>query len=166
MACSSGSSVHGTPAKLLVGHSWGGCAAIAAADQVGSVAAVATIGAPSDPSHAEHQYDAVVDRALAQGEAQWLVGGVKALTLKRDFIEDVRRAELLDVIPRLRRPLLVMHSPTDDTVGIDNASEIFRLARHPRSFVSLEGSDHLLIVPGQAQRAARIVSAWADPYLD
>ena len=156
----------GTPARLLVGHSFGGCAVLAAAKQVASVAAVATNGAPADPSRTEHQYDAVVDRVLADGEAQWLVGGTKALTLKRAFVEDVRAADLNDVIPTLGRPLLVMHSPTDDTVPIENASRIFRLAQHPRSFVSLEGSDHLLMVPGQAQRAARIVSAWADPYLD
>ncbi|WP_026145903.1 alpha/beta hydrolase family protein [Nocardioides sp. Iso805N] len=155
----------GTPARLLVGHSWGGCAVLAAAGRVEGVRAVATVGAPSDPSHAEHQYDAVVDRVLDDGSAQWLVGGSKALTLKRAFVEDVRHAQLLDVIPKLHRPLLVMHSPTDVTVGIENASEIFNLARHPRSFVSLEGSDHLLTAPGQAKRAARIVSAWADPYL-
>ena len=155
----------GTPARLLVGHSFGGCAVLAAAKQVASVAAVATIGAPSDPSRTEHQYDAVVDRVLADGEAQWLAGGKKALTLKRAFVEDVREADLHGVIPTLGRPLLVMHSPTDDTVPIENAGEIFRLAQHPRSFVSLEGSDHLLTVPGHAQRAARIVSAWADPYL-
>ena len=156
----------GTPARLLVGHSWGGCAVLATAVRVDGVNAVATVGAPSDPSHAEHQYDAVIDRVLADGSAQWLAGGQKALTLKRAFVEDVRRAELLDVIPKLHRPLLVMHSPTDATVGIQNASDIFNLARHPRSFVSLEGSDHLLTAPGQAQRAARIVSAWTDPYLD
>jgi len=155
----------GTPARLLVGHSWGGCAVLAAARQVEGVRAVATVGAPSDPRHAEVQYDAVIDRVLEDGSAQWLVGGHKALTLKRAFVEDVRRADLHDVVPKLHRPLLVMHSPTDATVGIENASEIFRLARHPRSFVSLEGSDHLLTAPGQAQRAARIVSAWADPYL-
>jgi putative redox protein len=155
----------GTPARLLVGHSWGGCAVLAAAGRLPGVHAVVTLGAPSDPRHAEHQYDAVVDRVLADGAAQWLVGGHKALTLKRAFVEDVRAAELHDAIAGLHRPLLIMHSPTDETVGIDNASEIFRLARHPRSFVSLEGSDHLLTAPGQAQRAARIVSAWADPYL-
>lgn len=155
----------GTPARLLVGHSWGGCAVLAAAAQVDGVRAVATVGAPSDPRHAEVQYDAVIERVLAEGTAQWMAGGYKALTLKRAFVEDVRRADLHDVIPKLHRPLLVMHSPTDATVGIENASEIFGLARHPRSFVSLEGSDHLLTAPGQAQRAARIVSAWADPYL-
>jgi pimeloyl-ACP methyl ester carboxylesterase len=154
----------GTPADLLVGHSWGGPTVIAAAGEAPDVRAVATVGAPSDPSHVEHQYDTVVERGLAEGEAEWLVGG-KALTLKKAFVEDVRRAELADRVRGLHRPLLVMHSPTDNTVGIANASEIFRTARHPRSFVSLEGSNHFLTGPGQAVRAARIVSAWADPYL-
>ena len=103
-------------------------------------------------------------RIEAEGEAPFLVGG-KALTLKRHFIEDVRAADLREQIRTLRRALLVMHSPTDNTVGIANASEIFRAARHPRSFVSLEGADHLLTGKNQAARAARIISAWADPYL-
>lgn len=155
----------GTPAEILVGHSWGGAAVIAAARDVAGVKAVATVGAPADPSTVEHQYDMVVERAVSEGEAEWLVGG-RALTLKRAFVEDVRSVDLWDRIRGLHLPLLIMHSPTDNTVGIANASEIFKTARHPRSFVSLEGSDHLLTGPGQARRAARIVSAWADPYLE
>ncbi len=154
----------GRAVRLLVGHSFGGAAVIAAAHLVDSVSAVVSIGAPYDPSHVEHHYDALVDRILADGEAPFLIGG-KALTLKRAFIEDVRAADLHERIRTLRRALLVMHSPTDNTVGIANASEIFRAARHPRSFVSLEGADHLLTGRNQAVRAARIVSAWADPYL-
>jgi putative redox protein len=118
-----------------------------------------------DPAHAEHHYDAVVDRVLSEGSAEWMVGG-RTLTLKRAFVEDVRAAALHDKIRSLRLPLLILHSPTDNTVGIANASEIFRTARHPRSFVSLEGSDHLLTGPGQARRAGRIIGAWADAYLD
>jgi len=105
-----------------------------------------------------------VERIMADGEAPFLIGG-KALTLRRHFIEDVRAVDLREQIRTLHRPLLVMHSPTDNTVGIENASEIFRTARHPRSFVSLEGADHLLTGRNQANRAARIISAWADPYL-
>ncbi len=105
-----------------------------------------------------------MERILAEGEAPFPVGG-KALTLRRHFIEDVRAADLREQIRTLRRALLVMHSPTDNTVGIANASEIFRAARHPRSFVSLEGADHLLTGRNQAKRAARIISAWCDPYL-
>ena len=150
--------------RLLVGHSFGGAAVIAAAHQVDSVRAVASIGAPYDPAHVEHNYDALVERILTDGEAPFLIGG-KALTLRRHFIQDVRAADLREQIRTLHRALLVMHSPTDNTVGIENASEIFRAARHPRSFVSLEGADHLLTGRNQAKRAARMISAWADPYL-
>jgi putative redox protein len=137
---------------------------LAAAHDCPTVAAVASIGAPYEPSHVEHNYDALVARIEAEGEAPFLAGG-KALTLKRHFIEDVRKADLREQIRTLRRALIVMHSPTDNTVGIANASEIFRAARHPRNFISLEGADHLLTGKNQAARAARIVSAWADPYL-
>ena len=151
--------------RLLVGHSFGGSAAIAAAQAVDGIRAVASIGAPYQPAHVEHNYDALVQRIMEEGEAPFLIGG-KALTLRRHFIEDVRAADLHEQIRQLHRALLVMHSPTDNTVGIVNASQIFRAARHPRSFVSLEGADHLLTGHGQAKRAARIISAWADPYLN
>jgi pimeloyl-ACP methyl ester carboxylesterase len=154
----------GTPVDVLVGHSLGGAAALASAGST-DVGAVVSIGAPIEPAHAEIQYDALVERVLEEGQAEWLVGG-RALTLRRSFVEDMRNADLREAIRSLRRPLLVMHSPTDNTVGIANASEIFRTARHPRSFVSLEGSDHLLTKPGQGQRAGRIISAWADQYLE
>lgn len=101
---------------------------------------------------------------LSDGSHEWFVGG-KTLVLKRAFVEDVRRAHLRDRIGELDLPLLVLHSPTDNTVDIANAGEIFSEARHPRSFVSLEGADHLLTARGQAQRAAHIISAWADQYI-
>lgn len=154
----------GHEVRLLVGHSFGGAAVIAAAHGCPSVAALASIGAPFQPAHVEHNYDALVHRIEADGEAQFLIGG-KALTLRRHFIEDVRSADLRERIKTLRRALLVMHSPTDNTVGIANASDIFRAARHPRNFISLEGADHLLTGKNQAARAGRIISAWADPYL-
>ncbi len=154
----------GRDTRLLVGHSFGGAAVIAAAHNCPGVQAVASVGAPFEPAHVEHNYDALVQRIEAEGEAPFLVGG-KALTLKRHFVEDVRAADLRERIRTLHRALLVMHSPTDNTVGIANASDIFRTARHPRSFVSLEGADHLLTGKNQAARAARIISAWADPYL-
>jgi alpha-beta hydrolase superfamily lysophospholipase len=155
----------GTPCDILVGHSFGGAAVLAGAREAPGVRAVASVAAPIDPSHVEKHYDAVVDRVLAEGSAEWMVGG-RTLTLKRAFVEDVRAAHLRDKIKSLHLPLLILHSPTDNTVGIQNASEIFRLARHPRSFVSLEGSDHLLTARGQAHRAGRIIGAWADAYLD
>ena len=155
----------GTPVDLLVGHSFGGAAVIAAAARTSGLKAVVTVGAPAEPGYIERHYDALVERVLAEGRAEWSVGG-RALTLKRTFVEDVRSADLRQRIRELGLPLLVMHSPTDDTVPIENASEIFRAARHPRSFVALEGSDHLLVARGHARRAARIISAWADQYLE
>jgi putative redox protein len=154
----------GREVHLLVGHSFGGAAVIAAAHECPSVAAVVSIAAPYEPAHVEHTYDALMERIESEGEAPFLIGG-KALTLKRHFIDDVRNVDLRERIHTLRRALLVMHSPTDNVVGIANASEIFQCARHPRSFVSLEGADHLLTEGQQAARAARIISAWADPYL-
>lgn len=154
----------GCEVRLLVGHSFGGSAVLAAAHECPTVAAVASIGAPYQPAHVEHIYDALVQRIEDEGEASLRIGG-KALTLRRHFVDDVRNADLRERIHTLRRALLVMHSPTDNTVGIANASDIFQCARHPRSFISLEGADHLLTGKNQAVRAARIISAWADPYL-
>jgi putative redox protein len=92
--------------------------------------------------------------------------GGKRIEIRRHFVEDLQNADLSDCIRKLHKPLLVLHSPTDNTVGIENASTIFQTARHPRSFISLEGSDHLLTAKGQAARVAKIISAWADQYLD
>ncbi len=150
--------------SLLVGHSFGGAAVLAAALSLPEVRAVATVGAPFQPKHVEHMFDAEVSTILSEGSAEVNLGG-RRMEVRRHFVEDVERADLSDCIRTLHRPLMVLHSPTDNTVGIDNASTIFQTARHPRSFVSLEGSDHLLTGKGQAARVAKIISAWADQYL-
>jgi fermentation-respiration switch protein FrsA (DUF1100 family) len=124
----------------------------------------ATSDDPAPVTRRWSNYDALVEPILTEGEAPFLVGG-KALTLRRHLIEDVRAVDLHEQIRTLRRALLVMHSPTDNAVGIVNASKIFRAARHPHSFVSLEGADHLLTGRNQAKRAGRIISAWVDPCL-
>src|SRR6202012_5624331 len=107
----------GTPADILVGPSWGGAAVIAAAMRSPGVRSVVTVAAPFDPSHVEKHYDAVVDRCMSDGSAEWTVGG-RPLIIKRALVEDVRAARLHDKIKSLRRPLLILHSPTDNTVGI------------------------------------------------
>ncbi len=150
--------------SLLVGHSFGGAAVLAAALRLPEVRAVATVGAPFEPKHVEHMFDAEVSTILSEGSAEVNLGG-RRMEVRRHFVEDVEQADLRDCIRTLHRPLMVLHSPTDNTVGIDNASEIFQTARHPRSFVSLEGSDHLLTGKGQAARVARIIAAWAGQYL-
>ncbi|MCX2747587.1 alpha/beta hydrolase [Arthrobacter sp. MI7-26] len=154
----------GKEISLLVGHSFGGAAVLAAALSLPEVRALATVGAPFEPKHVEHMFDAEVSTILSEGSAEVNLGG-RWMEVRRHFVEDVEQADLRDCIRTLHRPLMVLHSPTDNTVGIDNASEIFQTARHPRSFVSLEGSDHLLTGKGQAARVARIISAWAGQYL-
>ncbi|WP_375294487.1 alpha/beta hydrolase family protein [Microbacterium sp.] len=154
----------GTPASLLVGHSFGGAAVLAAAEQCPDIRAVATVGAPYEPKHAEHNFEHVVDLVMAHGEAEWRVGG-RELTLRRGFVEDLRRTDLDDVIERLRTPLLILHSPDDTMVPIRHAQDIFFAAHHPRSFIDLDGTDHFLTGRGHAARAARIIAAWADAYL-
>lgn len=151
--------------SLLVGHSFGGAAVLAAAGSLPEVAAVATVAAPYQPKHVEHMFDAEVDTILSEGAAEVNLGG-RRREIRRHFVEDIEKADLRDCIRTLHRPLMVLHSPTDNTVGIENASEIFQTARHPRSFVSLEGTEHLLTGKGQAARVARIISAWAGQYLD
>lgn len=154
----------GKEISLLVGHSFGGAAVLAAALSLPGVRAVATVGAPFQPRHVEHMFDAEVSTILSEGSAEVNLGG-RRMEVRRHFVEDVEKADLRDCIRTLHRPLMVLHSPTDNTVGIDNASEIFQTARHPRSFISLEGSDHLLTGKGQAARVAAIISAWAGQYL-
>ncbi|WP_345751575.1 alpha/beta hydrolase family protein [Microbacterium rhizophilus] len=154
----------GTPVSLLVGHSFGGAAVLAAAEQCPDVRALATVGAPYEPQHAEHNFEHIVDLVMAQGEAEWRIGG-RELTLRRGFIDDLRRTDLSEVIERLRKPLLILHSPDDTMVPIRNAQEIFFAAHHPRSFIDLEATDHFLTGKGHAARAARIIGAWAGAYL-
>ncbi|XAS68022.1 alpha/beta fold hydrolase [Micrococcaceae bacterium Sec5.7] len=155
----------GKAISLLVGHSFGGAAVLAAAHQIPELDAVATVGAPFSPKHVAHVFDAALDKILSEGSAEVDLGG-KRLEIRKHFVEDLENADLTDCITRLHTPLMLLHSPTDNTVGIENASTIFMTARHPRNFVSLEGSDHLLTGKGQAARAAKIISAWADQYLD
>ncbi|MDQ0826773.1 alpha/beta superfamily hydrolase [Arthrobacter sp. B2I5] len=155
----------GKEISLLVGHSFGGAAVLAAAREIPELDAVATVGAPFSPKHVAHVFDAALDRILSEGSAEVDLGG-KRVEIRRHFVEDLENADLTDCIKQLHKPLMVLHSPTDNTVGIENASTIFQTARHPRNFVSLEGSDHLLTGKGQAARAARIIAAWADQYLD
>ncbi|KAD3515162.1 alpha/beta fold hydrolase [Arthrobacter yangruifuii] len=155
----------GRPVSLLIGHSLGGAAVLAAASEVDGLDAVVTIAAPFSPSHVLHLFESELDRIREQGSASVDLGGGE-LEIRRHLIEDLRSHDLTDSIRELHLPLLVMHSPTDNTVGIDNASEIFRTARHPRNFISLEGSDHLMVERAQTSRAAAIIAAWAGTYLD
>ncbi len=151
---------------LLVGHSLGGAAVLAAADDLGvdKVAAIATIAAPSDVPHVLDNIDGDIAAIREGGSGQVTIGG-REFHLSREFLDRVENVDLLDEVAKLRKPLLFLHSPTDDVVGIEHASALFGAAKHPKSFVSLDGADHLLLDEGDADFAARVIAGWAHRYL-
>jgi uncharacterized OsmC-like protein/alpha/beta superfamily hydrolase len=156
--------VYAAPA-ILIGHSLGGCAVLAAAHRIAEARAVVTIAAPYDPSHVVGLFKDKVDQIKAQGEVEVALAG-RPFTIKREFLDDVAAKKLDECLVNLRKALLVFHSPTDELVGIDNASHIFGAAKHQKSFVSLAGADHLLSRKDDAVYVANVIAAWAERYLD
>ena len=150
--------------QLLVGHSLGGAAVIFAAAELPSVEALATIGAPSHPTHVKHLFQSSLDEIEASGKAEVRLAG-RPFTIKKQFVEDLERQSLGEVAKSLRKPLLILHSPQDDTVGIKNAEEIYVAAHHPKSFVSLDGADHLLNDKKDSLYAGQVIGSWAQRYL-
>jgi putative redox protein len=154
----------GQAPALLIGHSLGGAAVLAAASQIPSVKAVVTVGAPADPGHVIHNFGCKLDEIAAAGEAEVSLAG-RPFTIRQEFIEDVSAARLTPAISALKRALLVLHAPGDQTVGIENAGEIFGAAKHPKSFVTLDNADHLLSRAEDAEYAADVIAAWSRRYL-
>jgi putative redox protein len=154
----------GRAPSLLIGHSLGGAAVLAAAADIASARAVVTIGAPADPAHVLLLLGESLKTIEVEGRAEVKIGG-RPFTLDRRFVEDLRMQSLAQRIPHLGRALLVMHSPVDQVVGIENASSIFLAARHSKSFVSLDHADHLLTKPADADYAAGVIGAWASRYV-
>ncbi|MGH3713981.1 MAG: alpha/beta hydrolase [Micromonosporaceae bacterium] len=154
---------HGAP-SLVIGHSLGGAAVLAAAGDIAEVGAVVTIGAPSDPAHVTHLFATATADIERDGEAEVNVGG-RPFRIRKQFLDDLAGQQQAKRIRALGRPLLVLHSPDDEIVGIDNAGGIYSAARHPKSFIALDGANHLLTHPRHAQRVAQVIAAWADPYL-
>ncbi|MDA8870024.1 bifunctional alpha/beta hydrolase/OsmC family protein [Rhizobiaceae bacterium] len=150
--------------SILIGHSLGGAAVLAVAADIPEVKAVATIGAPSDVEHVLHNFQSDLPTIEKEGEAQVSLGG-RPFRIKQQFVEDAREARLKDRIATMKKPLMVLHSPIDQTVGVDNASAIFAAARHPKSFVSLDHADHLLSRKEDARFAAQVIAGWVGRYL-
>jgi uncharacterized OsmC-like protein/alpha/beta superfamily hydrolase len=150
---------------LLIGHSLGGAAILAAAGQIPEAKAVVTIAAPSDPAHVTHLFKDHVENIREHGEVEVSLAG-RPFRIKREFLDDVAEQQLIARVKTLHKALLIMHSPTDDTVGIENATQIFIAARHPKSFVSLAGADHLLSGKRDATYAADVITAWAERYIE
>ena len=151
--------------SILIGHSLGGAAILAAAGQIPEARAVVAIAAPSDPAHVAGLFKEHIDNIRTQGEVEVSLAG-RPFRIRREFLDDVAEHELIKDVAGLHKALLVMHSPVDDTVGIDNATKIFVAAKHPKSFVSLDHADHLLTKPTDALYAADVIAAWASRYID
>ncbi|MEE8272395.1 MAG: alpha/beta fold hydrolase [Alphaproteobacteria bacterium] len=151
--------------KILIGHSLGGAAVLAAAESVEEASAVATVGAPYDPGHVAHLFKDSVAEIEAKGEAEVLLVG-RPFRIQKQFIDDIQGQKQEQRIGALGKALLVFHSPVDQTVGIDNAGLIFGAARHPKSFVSLDRADHLLSRRADAEYVASVLAAWASRYID
>lgn len=149
--------------SILIGHSLGGAAVLVAAARIPETRAVATIGAPADAAHVAHQFGAHEDEIRRSGSAAVSLAG-RAFVIKRQFLDDLGRARVIDAAAALRRPLLILHAPRDQTVGVENAARLFEAARHPKSFVSLDDADHLLSSPQDARYAAAIIAVWAARY--
>lgn len=149
---------------LLIGHSLGGAAVLHAAHELESVKAVATIGAPSDPTHVKENFGMKLDEIEDTGEAEVTLAG-RPFKIKKQFLDDLEEAGSEDKISTLNRALLIMHAPLDETVGIDNAAKLYSGAKHPKSFVSLHRADHLLTNPDFSQYAGKLIAQWSEIYI-
>lgn len=150
--------------SLLIGHSLGGAAVLAAAQELPSVKAVVTIGAPATASHVKHLFADSYHKLQDQQSVQVELGG-RSFNIRRQFIDDLEKYNSVAHIGELRKALLILHAPLDDTVSIDEAARIFTAAKHPKSFVSLDHADHMLSDPQDSQYVAEVLSAWASCYL-
>ena len=155
---------HAAP-QILIGHSLGGAAILAAAAQIPEAKAVATIAAPSDPAHVTHLFADHIEDIRAQGKVEVSLAG-RPFHIKREFLDDIAEHNLMGQVTKLQKALLILHSPTDDIVGIDNATRIFVAAKHPKSFISLSGADHLLSQKRDTSYVAEVIASWAQRYLE
>jgi putative redox protein len=154
---------YGAP-SILIGHSLGGAAVLAAADRIADARAVVTIAAPYDPAHVTGMFKEHVDAIRDKGELEVKLAG-RPFTITRQFLDDISGKTLDAKLAHLGKALLIIHAPGDETVGIDNASHIFLAAKHPKSFVSLSGADHLLSKKADAFYVADVIAGWAGRYL-
>lgn len=149
---------------ILVGHSLGGAAVLAAGSRIDEVKGIATIGAPADPVHVIHNFGAQAEAIERDGEAEVQLGG-RTFRMRKSFIDDLKEHRLEEMVAKLRKDLLIFHAPLDETVGIANATAIFVAAKHPKSFVSLDKADHLLTRKADSEYVAAVLSGWAERFL-
>jgi len=151
--------------KLLVGHSLGGAAVLAAAREMPSVTLVATIGAPAEPAHVRKLFTGSEEEIESEGEAEVLLSG-RPFRIRRQFLEDIEAVKMEEYVRGLGRELVIFHSVADKTVGIENARKIYEMARHPKSFVSLDRADHLLGDRQDAEFVSNLLSVWGARHLE
>ncbi|WP_170505501.1 bifunctional alpha/beta hydrolase/OsmC family protein [Ruegeria arenilitoris] len=149
---------------LLIGHSLGGAAVLRARAGIPSVKAVVTLGAPADPGHVSHHFEAALPQIEQEGSAEVMLGG-RPFRIGKAFVDDISETALTPAIGDLKAALLVLHAPRDETVSIDNASTIFLAAKHPKSFVTLDDADHLITRASDAEYAADVIAAWVKRYV-
>ena len=152
--------------SLLLGHSLGGCAVLPAAHKIPEVRAIATIAAPSDTEHLRNTLVRLAPELEVRGEAEIDLGGGRPFRIRRELLDDLTEDHLQEVVGTLRRALLILHSPVDNVVGIQHAQRLYLMAKHPKSFVSLETADHLLTVERDARYAGDVIAVWAERYLE
>lgn len=150
---------------LLIGHSLGGAAVYFAAQHLPKVKAIATLGAPSSITHVRHLIKDNLEEINKKGKALVNIGG-RSFSIKKQFIEDLEKKKLKEILPHLEKSILILHSPQDGIVEIKNAEELYLAAKHPKSFVSLDGADHLLSDKKDSQYAGNIIGSWATRYLE
>ncbi len=150
--------------KLLIGHSLGGSAVLAAAPQVPESNAVVSLGSPADVAHVAHNFKDDVEQIKQDGEMEVCLVG-RPFKIKKQFIDDIESVKLESLVANLKKAYLVMHAPLDRTVGIENAVQLFSWAKHPKSYVSLDDSDHLISNKEDAIYAGNVISAWAERYI-
>lgn len=150
--------------RLLMGHSLGGAAVLQATHRLPTIEAVATIGAPCNPEHVTHHVMDQMEEIENNGKARVKLAG-RVFTIKKQFLDDLKAQKMDGFIRNLDRPLLIFHSPIDQTVGVDNAAHIYKLAKHPKSFISLDEADHLLSNEEDAKYVGSVTAAWVERYL-
>lgn len=150
--------------SLLIGHSLGGAAVLVAGSRIPEIRAVATINAPADARHVIHNFQADLENIENDGEATVKLAG-RSFTIRKQFLEDLEASSVEKDVAALKKPLMVMHGPLDNTVGIENASAIFTAAKHPKSFISLDNADHLLTNEEDAEYVAETIATWSGRYL-
>ncbi|SFN39338.1 putative redox protein [Bizionia echini] len=151
--------------SLFVGHSLGGAAVITAASKLDNIKAVATIGAPATVGHVTKLFSHSLDEVKAKGDVEVNIGG-RPFKINQEFIDDFSKTDLPEITKNLRKPLLIMHAPFDAIVGIDNAEKLYRNAHHPKSFISLDGADHLLSNSRDSLYVGNMIGNWVQRYFD